>query len=77
MSARDRVVLISGGTSGIGAACAREFHALGANVAIIGRDRGKAEVVAEELKGASPVNIILGNVGEAAFCDAANGADYT
>ncbi len=51
MSVRDRVALISGGTSGIGAACAREFHVLRANVAIIGRDRGKAEVVAEETQG--------------------------
>jgi NAD(P)-dependent dehydrogenase (short-subunit alcohol dehydrogenase family) len=39
----DRTFLISGGASGLGAACAREFHARGARVAICDvSDRGEA-----------------------------------
>lgn len=42
-------VLITGGTSGIGLAAARQFLAEGAQVAIIGRDQTKLDEVAQEL----------------------------
>lgn len=40
---QDHIVFISGGTSGIGLACARQFIAARARVIIIGRDREKGE----------------------------------
>ena len=44
-----RIVLVTGGTSGIGEAAARRFHAEGASVAISGRNAEKGERVAASL----------------------------
>lgn len=44
-----KVALITGGSSGIGLATAREFHAQGARVVLAGRDRHKLEAVATQL----------------------------
>jgi NAD(P)-dependent dehydrogenase (short-subunit alcohol dehydrogenase family) len=41
--------LISGGASGLGAACARRFATQGANVVILDRDMDRAEELAQEL----------------------------
>jgi retinol dehydrogenase 14 len=48
-----RTVVITGGTAGIGKATARGLAALGAHVAITGRDQGRAEAAAGELRAAS------------------------
>ena len=48
-----KTVLITGGTSGIGRATAIGLAALGARVAITGRDRGRAEAAAVEVRGAT------------------------
>lgn len=45
----DRVVLIVGGSGGIGSACGRKFAEEGARVVLAARDRGKAEEVAKEI----------------------------
>jgi len=45
----DRVALITGGTSGIGLATARELIASGARVAVVGRDPAKGERAVREL----------------------------
>jgi len=43
-----RVVLVTGGTAGIGVEAARALHAAGANVYITGRDTQKGLAVAED-----------------------------
>jgi dehydrogenase/reductase SDR family protein 7B len=50
---KDNVVLITGGTSGIGRACALEFGRAGARVVITGRDAAKLADTAAELAAAA------------------------
>jgi NAD(P)-dependent dehydrogenase (short-subunit alcohol dehydrogenase family) len=47
-----RTVLVTGGTAGIGKATALGLAALGAHLAITGRDRGRAEAAAREIRAA-------------------------
>src|ERR1022692_2764877 len=47
-----RTVLVTGGTGGIGRATALGLAALGAHLAITGRDRGRAEGAAREIRAA-------------------------
>lgn len=49
---KNKVILITGGTSGIGRACALEFGRAGAHVVITGRDAYKLAEVAAELTAA-------------------------
>jgi NAD(P)-dependent dehydrogenase (short-subunit alcohol dehydrogenase family) len=51
MDLRDRVAVITGAASGIGAACARAFAAKGALVAVVDRNVDGAAAVAAEVKG--------------------------
>ncbi|MEO3777540.1 SDR family oxidoreductase [Micromonospora sp. B11E3] len=46
---KGRVVLVAGGSSGIGLACAREFAAEGAHVAVCGRDPDRLAAAEREL----------------------------
>ncbi|MFE6253945.1 SDR family oxidoreductase [Agromyces sp. NPDC057865] len=46
----DRTVVVTGGTGGIGRATAQGLAALGARVAIVGRDRARAESAAADLR---------------------------
>ena len=46
-----RTVVITGASSGIGRAAARELALLGADVAVVGRDRARTEAVAAETGG--------------------------
>lgn len=45
-----KVAVITGATSGIGAATAKRFAALGADVVLIGRNRERGEALAEQIK---------------------------
>ena len=46
----DRTVLVTGGTGGIGRATALGLAAMGAHVAIVGRDDGRTEAAAREIR---------------------------
>jgi|SRR5690348_4423234 NAD(P)-dependent dehydrogenase (short-subunit alcohol dehydrogenase family) len=47
---RDRLVMVTGGNSGIGRGIVHRFAAEGANVALVGRDPGKGRAVEEEVR---------------------------
>lgn len=51
----DKIALVTGGGSGIGAACARELSALGARVAVADISPAASKAVASHLAGALPV----------------------
>src|SRR3954452_22022140 len=59
-----RTVLVTGGTGGIGKATARGLAALGARVAITGRDGGRAGAAAAEIRapGGPPVAVFVGDM---------------
>ncbi|MEM7251341.1 MAG: SDR family NAD(P)-dependent oxidoreductase [Pseudomonadota bacterium] len=51
MHVEDRVMVITGGASGIGAATARRFAAAGARVAVVDQNRDGAQQIADEIGG--------------------------
>lgn len=69
MDFADQVVLITGGASGMGAACVREFATGGANVVIVDRNAELAATVAAE----TGQSAVPGDVSDPAFCDAVIG----
>lgn len=65
----DKVVLITGGGTGIGAATARRFAAAGARVAVTGRRPEPIEAIANEIGGVA----VSGDVSDPAQCATAVG----
>jgi meso-butanediol dehydrogenase / (S,S)-butanediol dehydrogenase / diacetyl reductase len=63
-----KTALITGGASGMGAACAREFASAGANVVIVDLNGPLAKTVAAEIGAQEP---IIGDVSDSAFCNRA------
>jgi NAD(P)-dependent dehydrogenase (short-subunit alcohol dehydrogenase family) len=61
-----RTVLVTGGTGGIGKATAVGLAAMGARVAITGRDRGRAEAAASDIRatGGPPVAVFIADMSE-------------
>jgi len=59
-----RTVLVTGGTSGIGLATAKGLAAIGASVAITGRDSARAEAAARQIRtvGGGPVDIFVADL---------------
>ena len=54
---RDRIVLMTGGASGIGAAAARQFASQGATLALLGRDEAAAHALLEALPATTPAGM--------------------
>ena len=66
----EKVVLISGGTSGIGLAAARQFIAAGALVALVGRDLQRGRDALGRLAGVGQEPVFFaGDVAKTADCD--------
>jgi NAD(P)-dependent dehydrogenase (short-subunit alcohol dehydrogenase family) len=54
-----KVALVTGGTSGIGKATALALAAMGADVVVVGRDRGRGEKAAEEIRARTGARVDL------------------
>ena len=67
MEFNDRVAIVTGGASGMGAATVRRLAAGGANVMIVDRNGDLAQTVATEVGGTA----IVGDVADSTFCDGA------
>jgi NAD(P)-dependent dehydrogenase (short-subunit alcohol dehydrogenase family) len=61
---RNSSVVITGGTSGIGLAVARQLAAAGARPILVGRDPAKGRAAAQAIEGASFVRADLGNAAD-------------
>src|SRR5262249_58923071 len=74
MSLAGKTVIITGATSGIGAACVREFLQCGAKIVLVGRDKERADRLLSEIRDKNSEGMImLGDVSERAFCDSVIG----
>jgi len=68
---KDKAILITGGASGIGAACAQLFVEEGARVAIVDRDRERGDALVTRLGGGDTIIFVNADLGgEAACCQA-------
>jgi len=67
MSFEGKVVVVTGGASGMGAASVREFAAQGARIVVVDRNAGGAADVAEAVGGLA----LGGDVSRSAFCNEA------
>ena len=67
MEFNDRVAIVTGGASGMGAATVRRLAAGGANVMIVDRNADLAQAVATEVGGTA----IVGDVADSSFCNGA------
>jgi meso-butanediol dehydrogenase/(S,S)-butanediol dehydrogenase/diacetyl reductase len=71
-SLADRVVLVTGATSGIGAACARELSRRGARVMLTGRSQDRGAKLCAAIDGTGGVaSFTAGDVRDRSFCDRA------
>ena len=64
MEFEGRSVVVTGGASGMGAACVRRFAAQGALLTVVDRNDGGAHAVAAEVGGVAAI----GDVGDSTFC---------
>lgn len=65
---KDKTVIITGGSEGVGAAAARKFAQAGANLVLVARTRKKLEAVATELRDKTRVEIFAMDVADPDAC---------
>ena len=68
MILKDKTVVLTGGSEGVGAATARLFAEAGANLVLVARSRKKLEAIAEELRDKTRVETFPMDVGDADAC---------
>ena len=66
---RDKTVIITGGSEGVGAATARMFAEAGANLMLVARTRKNLEELAEQLRDKSRVEIFPMDVADPEACE--------
>ena len=65
---KDRTVIITGGSEGVGAATARLFAEAGANLMLVARGKKNLETIADELRDKTKVEIFAADVSDADAC---------
>jgi len=65
---KDKTVIITGGSEGVGAAAARLFADAGANLVLVARTKKKLEAIAAELRDRARVEIVAMDVTDADAC---------
>ena len=65
---KDKTVIVTGGSEGVGAAAARLFAGAGANLMLVARNRKNLEAIAAELRDRSRVEIFPMDVSDADSC---------
>jgi short-subunit dehydrogenase len=65
---KDKTVIITGGSEGVGAATARKFAAAGANLLLVARSKKNLEAIAAELGSLTDVKIVPMDVTDAGAC---------
>lgn len=68
MNFKNKTVIITGGSQGVGAATARAFAAAGANLMLVARGKKKLEDLAEELRDHTRVEIMAMDVADQDAC---------
>lgn len=65
---KDKTVIITGGSQGVGAATARLFAEAGANLMLVARDKKNLEAIAGELRDKTRVEVFAMDVSDADAC---------
>ncbi len=65
---KDKTVVITGGSEGVGAATARLFADAGANLMLVARGKRNLDAIADELRGKTRVEIFAMDVADADAC---------
>lgn len=65
---KDKTVIITGGSEGVGAAAARMFAEAGASLLLVARNKKNLEAIAEELRDRTRVEIFAMDVSDADAC---------
>lgn len=65
---KDKTIIITGGSEGVGAAAARKFAEAGANLMLVARGKKNLEAIAGELRGKTRVEIFAMDVADAEAC---------
>jgi len=65
---KDKTVIITGGSAGVGAAAARKFADAGANLMLVARGKRNLESIAEELRDKTRVEIFAMDVSDTEAC---------